>query len=50
MPTWGIYQLADGYGGVCALARQIPALFRVIGDPELLEPKFMDSTQRVAER
>lgn len=47
MPTWGIYQLADGYGGVCALARQIPALFRVIGDPELLEPKFMDSTERV---
>lgn len=47
MPTWGIYQLADGYGGVCALARQIPALFRVIGDPELMEPKFMDSTQRV---
>ncbi len=48
MPTWGIYPLADGYGGVCALARQIPALFRVIGDPELLEPRFMDSTQRMA--
>jgi crotonobetainyl-CoA:carnitine CoA-transferase CaiB-like acyl-CoA transferase len=45
--VWGIYPLSDGFGGVCALARQIPAFFRVVGDPELLEERFMDPYQRL---
>jgi crotonobetainyl-CoA:carnitine CoA-transferase CaiB-like acyl-CoA transferase len=45
--VWGIYPVADGYGGVCTLARQIPAFFRVVGDPELLEDRFMDPLQRL---
>lgn len=44
--AWGIYPCADGFAGVCALERQIPALFAVIDDPELEEPRFRDITQR----
>ena len=44
--SWGIYPCADGYAGVCALERQIPAFFRAVGDPELDEPKFRDITLR----
>lgn len=46
--SWGIYPCADGYAGVCALERQIPAFFKVVGDPELDEPRFRDITQRAA--
>ncbi len=46
--VWGIYPLADGFGGVCALARQIPAFFRVVGDPDLQEERFADPMQRLA--
>jgi crotonobetainyl-CoA:carnitine CoA-transferase CaiB-like acyl-CoA transferase len=46
--VWGIYPVLDGYGGVCCLARQIPAFFSVVGDPELLEPRFTDPMQRLA--
>jgi crotonobetainyl-CoA:carnitine CoA-transferase CaiB-like acyl-CoA transferase len=35
--TWGIYPCADGYIGIHALDRNLPALFRAIGQPELLE-------------
>lgn len=45
--SWGIYELADGFGGVCALARQIPAFFRAVGDPDLQEERFMDPLQRL---
>lgn len=44
--AWGIYPCADGFAGVCALERQVPALFSVIGDPELDEPRFRDRLQR----
>jgi CoA:oxalate CoA-transferase len=44
--VWGIYPCADGYAGVCALERQVPALFRVVGDPALKEERFTDITQR----
>ena len=44
--SWGIYPCADGFAGVCALERQIPALFSVVGDPELGEPRFRDRMER----
>ena len=44
--AWGIYPCADGFAGVCALERQIPALFTVVGDPELDEPRFRDRMER----
>ncbi|MFN0096607.1 MAG: CaiB/BaiF CoA transferase family protein [Dehalococcoidia bacterium] len=46
--VWGIYPVLDGYGGVCCLARQIPAFFSVVGDPDLLDERFRDPTQRLA--
>jgi CoA:oxalate CoA-transferase len=45
--VWGIYETSDGYGGVCTLARQIPAFFEAVGDPELKEERFMDPQQRL---
>lgn len=45
--TWGIYPCADGFAGVCCLARQVPALFRVLGDPELQDARFLDPLQRL---
>ncbi len=44
--AWGLYPCADGYAGVCALERQIPALFAVVGDPELNEERFRDPLER----
>lgn len=44
--TWGLYPCADGFAGVCALERQIPALFTVIGDPELEEERFRNPHER----
>jgi crotonobetainyl-CoA:carnitine CoA-transferase CaiB-like acyl-CoA transferase len=44
--SWGIYPCADGYAGVCALERQIPAFFKVLDDPELEDERFRDITQR----
>ncbi len=44
---WGIYACADGHAGVCALQRQAPAFLQLLGDPELLEPRFLDPAQRV---
>ena len=38
--VWGLYPCADGFAGVCALERQIPALFALIGDPALREERF----------
>ena len=44
---WGLYPAKDGYAGVCALHRQVPALYALIGDPELQQPKFMDPMERI---
>ncbi|GIW18560.1 MAG: hypothetical protein KatS3mg064_1717 [Tepidiforma sp.] len=44
--VWGLYPCADGYAGVCALERQVPALFALLGDPELDEPRFRDPLER----
>ena len=38
--VWGIYPCLDGWAGVFCLERQIPALFSVLEDPELDEPRF----------
>jgi crotonobetainyl-CoA:carnitine CoA-transferase CaiB-like acyl-CoA transferase len=43
--SWGIYPCADGYAGVCALERQIPALFSLVGIPEDAV-QFRDRDQR----
>ena len=45
--TWGIYPCLDGWAGVFALERQTPALFRLLDDPELAEPRFADPLQRM---
>ena len=44
--AWAIYPCADGFAGVCALERQIPALFAAIGDPELQDERFRDPLER----
>ena len=45
--TWGIYPCVDGWAGVFALARQAPAFFALLDDPELAEPRFADPLQRL---
>ena len=45
--TWGIYPCLDGWAGVFALERQTPALFRLLDDPELSEPRFREPMQRL---
>ena len=45
--TWSIYPCLDGWAGVFALARQVPALFALMDDPELAEPRFADPLQRL---
>jgi crotonobetainyl-CoA:carnitine CoA-transferase CaiB-like acyl-CoA transferase len=44
---WGIYPVSDGYAGVCCLHRQVPALYKLIGDPELMEHRFLDPMERI---
>lgn len=44
--VWGLYPCADGYAGVCALERQIPALFAMVGDPALEDDRFRDFERR----
>ena len=44
--SWGIYPCADGFAGVCALERQIPAFYKAVGDSELDEHRFRDVTER----
>jgi crotonobetainyl-CoA:carnitine CoA-transferase CaiB-like acyl-CoA transferase len=43
---WGIYPCLDGYVGLFALQRQIPALFAAMDDPDLLEPQWLDPMYR----
>jgi crotonobetainyl-CoA:carnitine CoA-transferase CaiB-like acyl-CoA transferase len=45
--TWAVYPCADGWAGVFALARQVPALFALLNDPELDSPRFRDALQRI---
>jgi crotonobetainyl-CoA:carnitine CoA-transferase CaiB-like acyl-CoA transferase len=44
---WGLYRCLDGFAGVCSLQRQAKALFEGIGDPELLQPRFLDPLERM---
>jgi crotonobetainyl-CoA:carnitine CoA-transferase CaiB-like acyl-CoA transferase len=44
---WGIYACADGFAGVCALQRQATAFLTQMGEPDLLEPRFLDPVARV---
>lgn len=44
---WGIYPCLDGYAGVFALQRQIPALFNAMEDPELTGD-WLDPVYRAA--
>lgn len=44
--VWAIYPCLDGYAGVCALERQVHALFDLLGDPVLNEQRFRDPYQR----
>jgi crotonobetainyl-CoA:carnitine CoA-transferase CaiB-like acyl-CoA transferase len=44
---WGVYQTLDGWAGVCALGRQIPALLDTLGLPH--EERFLDPVIRVTD-
>ncbi len=44
---WGVYQLADGYGGICALPRNYPGFAQAVGLPELQDERFSDPGQRL---
>jgi crotonobetainyl-CoA:carnitine CoA-transferase CaiB-like acyl-CoA transferase len=44
--TWSVYPCLDGWSGVFALERQVPALFALLDDPELTEPRFVDPLLR----
>jgi crotonobetainyl-CoA:carnitine CoA-transferase CaiB-like acyl-CoA transferase len=44
---WALYRCRDGYAGVCSLQRQARALFEGIGDPDLLQPRFLDPIERM---
>ncbi len=44
---WGLYEIADGYGGICALPRNYPSFAQAVGLPELQEERFADSAQRL---
>lgn len=46
--AWGVYPCADGYAAVCALERQIPAFFSVVGDPVLADPRMRDPIERAS--
>ncbi len=46
--VWAVYPCADGYAGVFCLERQVPALFRVLDNPELDDARFRDPLQRPA--
>jgi crotonobetainyl-CoA:carnitine CoA-transferase CaiB-like acyl-CoA transferase len=44
---WGLYRCLDGFAGVCSLQRQVRALFDGMGDPELMDSRFLDPVQRM---
>jgi crotonobetainyl-CoA:carnitine CoA-transferase CaiB-like acyl-CoA transferase len=45
--VWALYRCRDGFAGVCALQRQVKALFEGVGDPELMQPRFLDPLARI---
>ena len=45
--SWGIYPCLDGWAGVFALERQVHTLFRLMDDPDLREPRFVDPLLRM---
>lgn len=44
---WGIYEISDGYGGICALPRNYPGFARAVSLPELEDERFSDPGQRL---
>ena len=44
---WGVYPCLDGWAGVFCLERQVPALFRLLDDPELADARFTDPLLRM---
>lgn len=48
--TWAVYPCLDGWAGVFALERQAGALFALMDDPELDEPRFRDPLQRLQQQ
>lgn len=44
---WGIYEISDGYGGICALPRNYPGFARAVGLPELQDERFSDPGNRL---
>ena len=44
---WGLYQTADGFGGICALPRNYPGFARAVGLPELQDARFAAPAQRL---
>jgi len=44
---WGLYEISDGYGGICALPRNYPGFAQAVGIPELQEERFSDPGQRL---
>lgn len=44
---WGVYPCADGYVGIFALQRQLPALLEAMDDPELADAQYLDPTYRL---
>jgi crotonobetainyl-CoA:carnitine CoA-transferase CaiB-like acyl-CoA transferase len=44
---WGIFPVADGFAGVCALQRQAPAFLSMTQDPDLADPRFLDPGYRL---
>lgn len=44
---WGIYEISDGYGGICALPRNYPGFATAVGLPELQDERFSDPGNRL---
>ena len=44
---WGIFPVADGFAGVCALQRQAPAFLAMTDDPALADPRFLEPGHRL---
>ncbi|HTO53584.1 MAG TPA: CoA transferase [Myxococcota bacterium] len=45
---WGIFPVADGFAGVCALQRQAPAFLNMTQDPELSDPRLLEPAYRLS--
>jgi len=47
LAEWGVYPCADGYVGIFALQRQLPALLEAMNDPELGDAHYLDRIYRI---